>query len=112
MQTKSITIDKWDENLILRTLNNNLHYIKYYNLSNLSFKLSRNGNTYLEGYIDQKGKFLSSRINNIDREWEGEFLIQISNSGYGNDSYSDRLYISKKEVVKKEKKIPLEIRRE
>ena len=64
IQTDSITIDKWDENLILRIINNNLHYIKYNNLSNLSFKISRNGNTYLEGYIDQKEKFLISRINN------------------------------------------------
>lgn len=106
IQTDSITIDKWDENLILRILNNNLHYIKYYNLSNLSFKISRNGNNYLEGYIDQKGKFLISRINNSDREWEGEYLIQLSNSGYGNDSYLDKLYLSKKEAVKKEKKNP------
>ena len=111
-QTKTITLDKWDENEILKLLYWNLQYIKYKDLSNLSFKLIRNSKVYLEGYIDGEEKFkILKATPNSSNNWEDVYLIEMTNSGYSNDSYSDNIYLSKKEeipkvVAKKEKKNP------
>ena len=111
-QTKTITLDKWDENEILKLLYWNLQYIKYRDLSNLSFKLIRNSKVYLEGYIDGEEKFkILKATPNSSNKWEDVYLIEMTNSGYSNDSYSDNIYLSKKEeipkvVAKKEKKNP------
>ena len=111
-QTKTITLDKWDENEILKLLYWNLQYIKYKDLSNLSFKLIKNSKVYLEGYIDGEEKFkILKTTPNSSNKWEDVYLIEMTNSGYSNDSYSDNIYLSKKEeipkvVAKKEKKNP------
>ena len=111
-QTKTITLDKWDENKILQLLYWNLQYIKYKDLSNLSFKLIKNNKVYLEGYIDGEEKFkILKATPNSSNKWEDVYLIEMTNSGYSNDSYSDNIYLSKKEeipkvVAKKEKKNP------
>ena len=111
-QTKTITLDKWDENEILKLLYWNLQYIKYKDLSNLSFKLIKNSKVYLEGYIDGEEKFkILKTTPNSSNKWEDVYLIEMTKSGDSNDSYSDNIYLSKKEespkvVAKKEKKNP------